>query len=290
MSCTAAFRVAACLLLAELVLAGTPTKKQGEFIVATVDAAPLTMLSPAEQERFVKALVGTRFDRSELDPALERARGALQDLGFFRALVGEPLVETLDTRTLPGKPEAKPVQLRFLDISLGEQYRMGEVHWNGVKVFPLSKVEPLFLLRPGDIFDLSKVRQSLEAVRKLYEASSYFDMVFSPETRISPENRTIDLTFTVEEGTVYRLTSVAWEGIEAFPASTLEQFLPVGDVYSDSKVQQAIKKVKSLYAEKGYLQAEISFDRTPIHPPKGTREDVRVNVTITVREGARTKQ
>ena len=168
----------------------------------------------------LESLFSKTYDKAKLDEDLERIRGAYQDEGYFKALVSEPTVTTRDTgggwfriplfyRNRPG---------RKVDISIpvveGEQYHLGEVSFTDVTLFtqPDQALRPLFAMQSGEIFDVSKIREGLENMRKVYGEFGYINFVASPETIIDDEERKIDMAFSVEEGKQFRVRRIDFAG------------------------------------------------------------------------------
>ena len=168
----------------------------------------------------LESIFSKTYDKSKLDEDLERVRGAYQDEGYFKALVSEPTVTTRETgggwfriplfyRNRPG---------RKVDITIpvveGERFHLGDVSFNDVTLFtrPDLALRPLFDMQSGDVFDVSKIREGLENMRKVYGEFGYINFVASPETVINDEERKIDMTFNVEEGKQFRVRRVDFSG------------------------------------------------------------------------------
>jgi len=179
--------------------ATSATASQGEFFVREIDSLALSGLFPKEQVEVRVRLIGRRFDGSQLEELMESVREALQNFGFFAAMVTQPSIEPLATGKAP-----TPVRLRFRVTQAERRYRLREVRWEGVKAFPVQMIEQLVPLQPGDVFDASKIRAGLEAVRRLYESSGYLHFVSTPSTTIDRDDATIAIVFSAQEGPLMR--------------------------------------------------------------------------------------
>ena len=165
-------------------------------------------------------LFAKTYDKAKLDEDLERIRGAYQDEGYFKALVSEPTITTRETGggwfripwIYPNRPGRK------VDISIpvveGERFQLGEVSFEDVTLFtePNLALRPLFDMQSGEVFDVSKIREGLENMRKLYGEFGYINFVASPETIIDDDERKIDMAFTVEEGQQFRVRRIDFAG------------------------------------------------------------------------------
>lgn len=267
-------------LLPALTLPIQESREAKQYVIASIDCAACAGLTPAEQKNLHKAVIGTRFSASHPQDAADRVRNAIQNLGFFTAVVRDPVVEVID----PQDPTR--VRLRFIDVTIGGRYRLRQLNWVGIKAFSASRLDAVFLLHPGDIFGVSKVRQGLEVVKRLYGTDGYINMVCTPDTEVHKEDQTIALTFNVEEGIQFRISVIRLLGLRTMPASELVDALPIkyGDVFDESKVAPAIEKMKSLYAAKGNPNVTIEATVQPMNEP-GT-----VSLIFTVNEGPLLKQ
>jgi outer membrane protein assembly factor BamA len=94
-----------------------------------------------------------------------------------------------------------PVSLTF-DVKEGPQFLVNSVEWWGVHAPSISsQVWELTALKPGDVFDRSKVQETAEGVRRLYHSSGYPDATVSPKIELHAPRRVL-LKFMVVEGAV----------------------------------------------------------------------------------------
>jgi outer membrane protein assembly factor BamA len=104
----------------------------------------------------------------------ERIRGALRDLGYFKAVVDEPRF------SFPAQGEGRRTAYVTVKAEPGTQYRIGEIRFERATVFPAAQLRNLFLMRGGDLFDITKVSQGLDELRKLYGTRGYVNCVVNP--------------------------------------------------------------------------------------------------------------
>ena len=168
----------------------------------------------------LESIFSKTYDKNKLDEDLERIRGAYQDEGYFKALVSEPKITSRETGggvfRIPLLYSNKPG--RKVDIAIpvveGEQYHLGDVTFNSVTLFtePDRALRPMFVMAKGDVFDVSKIREGLENMRKVYGEFGYINFVASPETVINDEARRIDMKFDVEEGKQFKIRRIEFAG------------------------------------------------------------------------------
>jgi len=139
-------------------------------------------------------------------------RGTLQDLGYLKVLPqGTPFLIRATEHELH-------YALR-IEMESGPQYRLGKVRFVSTQDAPLAFADSLLRsqleLKTGDLFSASKVRLAMENMARLYTSKGYIDMVPEPQTDFSEDDSRIDLTFRMDEGQLYRISSIDLFGGDA---------------------------------------------------------------------------
>ena len=163
------------------------------------------------------------FDREKLNEDMEvGVRGLYQDNGYFKVIVGEPILENIDTAgfrmgvPIAGRSHGKAVNIT-IPIEEGDRYRMGTlkiVSADPDKALSL-KVEALksiFPLHSGDLFAVGKVRKALEDYGKAYGQYGFIDFTAEPETEIDDEKKLINLTLKFSEEKQYYVRRIDFSG------------------------------------------------------------------------------
>ena len=168
------------------------------------------------------------FDRNTPQELSERIKDAFQRRGFFKTEVVKPL----HVAVIDGLARPSPVDVEAV-IKEGDRYRLGNIELRGYKAFDSQTLRPLFPLNRGDIFDIEKVRQGLEALRDLYGESGYLNFTPVPDTQFDESNHTISLVMDVDEGEQFRIEAVEFNAPRAVAAGLRGAWkLKIGDVYS----------------------------------------------------------
>jgi outer membrane protein insertion porin family len=76
--------------------------------------------------------------------------------GYVTATIGEPRIEYVQGKT--GKKPTKLIQL-VIPVNEGDQYRIGEVKFEGLTVFKEEGIRGLFKLQKGDIYKESRIQK-----------------------------------------------------------------------------------------------------------------------------------
>jgi len=103
-------------------------------------------------------------------------------------------------------------------VKQGAQYRLGEIHFQKATIFPSLQLRNRFPLRRGDLFNVSKIQDGLDDLRKLYETKGYVNFAFAavPEESRDESRRTIDLVVDVDEGRPYNFGQLYLDGVEPY--------------------------------------------------------------------------
>ena len=164
-----------------------------QFVVSQVNLPMTTQLSSSEQATIRARLIGRCFDDQQVAELAGRVRDTLQSFGYFRATVS-PTIAVVDVSRHP-----QPVSLN-LEVVEGARYKVREITWLGIEAISSEQIVPISQIRPEDILDMSKVRETLEAARRLYAAIGYPKASIVPEVQVHEAGHWVSLYFRVVEG------------------------------------------------------------------------------------------
>jgi outer membrane protein insertion porin family len=163
------------------------------------------------------------FDREKLNEDIEIGiRGMYQDNGYFKANVGEPILENVDTTgfrmgvPVAGRSHGKAVNIT-IPIEEGDRYHMGTlkiVSADPDKALSLKvdALKSIFPLHPGDLFAVGKIRKALEDYGKAYGQYGFIDFTAEPEMDIDDEKKVINLTLKFNEEKQYYVRRIDFSG------------------------------------------------------------------------------
>jgi outer membrane protein insertion porin family len=163
------------------------------------------------------------YDRQKLNEDLEVGiRGLYQDNGYFKVLVKEPVLESVDTTghrlgvPLTGKTHGKAVNIT-IPIEEGERYKMGTLRI--VSADPdkslslkVDALKNIFPLKQGDIFSTAKVRKALEDYGKAYGEFGFIDFTPEPAEDIDEAKKEINLILKFNEEKQYYVRRIDFVG------------------------------------------------------------------------------
>src|SRR6516225_426928 len=163
------------------------------------------------------------YDREKLNEDLEVGiRGLYQDNGYFRVLVKEPVLETVDTVRrrlgvpLSGKSRGKAANIT-IPIEEGPRYQMGALKI--VSADPdqglslnVAALKAAFPLKQGEVLNVAKLRKALKDYANLYGEYGFIDFTPEPEFDTDDRNKLINLTLKFDEQKQYYVRRIDFSG------------------------------------------------------------------------------
>lgn len=215
-----------------------PRKVRVEHV--TIDGAP-------DLEESIRARIHDRLpengfesDSDWIDAIEENAEEVLRDNGYFGAKV------SAQARVLSSDSAEEQVSV-YCQVAEGRQYRLGDIRFTGVHVFPPSELRSRVPLSDGDLFDLGKLRKGFEAWTRLYGTLGYINFTASPDIKISDDRQLISVVVKVEEDKQFTVGSVEVLGLDQQISSHgLKMKLKRGEVFNSKFVEDFFNDNKPL--------------------------------------------
>ncbi|MBI1939976.1 MAG: outer membrane protein assembly factor BamA [Acidobacteria bacterium] len=157
------------------------------------------------------------YDKDRILADLElNIRTMYQDNGYFYVVLKEPEVTMMDTkRRWPffffSWGRGKRVDIN-LPVEEGSQYRLGRFVIRGNKLFKQDVLSRVLQLEQGEVFNLGKVRKSIENYQKLYGAYGYINFTASPDIEPDNKKKLINLALDFEEGKQFFVHRIEFSG------------------------------------------------------------------------------
>jgi len=160
-------------------------------------------IDTAEMSSIVGAISDSCFDEQE-DAVATYVSAEFLQRGYLLAKVEHVRIDIGDALAVP-----KPATIHA-DVTEGPQYHLGELRFQGNKAFSDEKLKGVFPLKAGGVFNLSRVRGGLGALRALYGSAGYVDADFSPQWEIQSVVDAMDspkalIKISVNEGKQYHM-------------------------------------------------------------------------------------
>ena len=176
----------------------------------------------------------------------------MQDYGYFKAAVRP------QPHTLRSNPSGEQAWVTFY-VTEGPQYRLGQIQFAKAHVLPVAELRKQIPLKDGDVFDLSKIREGIEALTKLYDAHGYINFVASPDIQIDEARQAISVVMQLDEGHQFSVGSVQILGLDQQVSDqALKLNMKPGMVFSHKLVEDFYKQNKAI------LPADASWEDVTI--------------------------
>jgi outer membrane protein assembly factor BamA len=181
-------------------------------------------------------------DSNWINQAVEPVREALRSQGYFKNDVeGTPYL------TLGLANERR--YILSVAIGSGPQYKLGNLQFASSSDTPLLFADDLlrqqFHMQEGDLFNVLKIREGLEAIGRLYGSEGYIDATPEPEMTIDEKNLRIDLFIKVDEQKSYRIAKIEFLSPDTKARNKLNLPQEEGDVFNMARWRDFFAEDKS---------------------------------------------
>jgi outer membrane translocation and assembly module TamA len=149
-----------------------------------------------------------------------------------------------------------------VSIESGRQYRMGKIGFSA-KVFSEAQLKDQMQIATGDLFDVSKIRASLDALHRMYCRKGYINSTFEPAMELEETKGLIDVTIKVEEEKQYRVNSVEILGLEKSVETLLRSQINIqkGDIFDSPSLVEVLRKNQTFLPSGTSIEKLISLYR-----------------------------
>src|ERR1700733_4912185 len=190
------------LLLANSVSAQSKSETPGQSVTppesptVVVDGVKIeggTELTAEERTSIANSLEGETAHSDWLDRLKANATRQLQNDGFLDG-TAEAKVEPI--RLLDGKEHVAVL----LALTAGPRYSIRNVYWAGASIFSTAQLENISLLRVGDVFRTSTLRDSESLLRQAFAARGYNAALVALFFQKYPETGKVAVYLQITEG------------------------------------------------------------------------------------------
>ncbi len=201
---------------------------------------------------FLENLFARTYDASKLEEDTERVRRALQDRGYFRAGVADPITHIRNEGGLSFFT-FRPRQGKRIDIRIpveeGQRYRLGGVTFTGnTHVQNVKALRAQFPTKDGEWFNATAVGKGLDNLRKAYGSLGYINFTAVPTPRIDDAKHQVFLDIDIDEGKPFTVSRIEFQGntITRDRVIRRELLLEEGQVYNSNMWEQSLLRLNQL--------------------------------------------
>jgi outer membrane protein insertion porin family len=203
---------------------------------------------------FLENIFAKTYDATKLDDDMELVREALQNRGYFKANVGQPLTQIRDTghegfhipllQHGPGKA---------MDITVpveeGDRYRLGAITFKGNKTITNEKaLRSVFPIKDGDIFSRQKIAKGLENLKNAYGTQGFINFTSIPTPSFDEQKKTVSFEIDIDEGKQFSVRRIEFEGNTTTRDKVIrrELMLEEGQRYNEQYWKLSLQRLNQL--------------------------------------------
>lgn len=223
------------------------------------------------------------LSRTKVQSAQQRILEIYRRMGRYAATIEPKIIKLEDNR----------VDLVF-EINEGDVTYVRKINFLGNKHVDSRHLEKALLTKQtrwyrffasDDTYDPDRFIADQHFLRQYYKDSGYPDFrIISAVAELSPDQKDLFITFTVEEGERYKVGKIDVKSeIKKLPAENLQSLvlLSENDWYCDKLIEQSITTMTEATGSMGYAFANID------HTITKNREQKTIDITFEVKEGPR---
>jgi outer membrane protein insertion porin family len=200
------------------------------------DGQVKSVMATRERQYFI---LRGKVHRQRLEEDIERILQLYNDHGFIQARVDSHDV-TLD-------PARARVTVTIVVVE-GPQFRVGTLDLEGASVLPLDEVRRQVLMKPGEVFSRTKLRDSMNNITKLYSTIGRASADAVPSVTQNEATRTVDIRIEVTEGPDVFVERINVTGNVRSEEKILRREVPFaeGDLFTSAKLDRAKQRLTNL--------------------------------------------
>lgn len=180
-------------------------------------------------------------------------------------------------------PRTNKVILTFF-IDEGRRVTVRQVEVEGAVFFSEKKVRKLLKkTRRKKVFKEDALTEDLQVLAHAYRNAGFLEVALDDSRRdFSSDRSEVTLVLVVTEGRRYTVGDVSFAGATLYAESELRRAVTLksGSLYEQTRMDETLRNLQDLYADKGYLRAEVA-PATETRPTGATTGVVDLRFGIT---------
>jgi outer membrane protein assembly factor BamA len=193
-------------------------------------------------------------DSDWVNQAIQPIRDALRDQCYFKASV----------EATPYLVRALPTEKQYVlavKTETGPKYYLGKLRFANADpdgpslVFADDLLRQQMPLKQGEPFDVSKIREGLEAIERLYGSRGYIDVTPEPESTVDEERLRIDLLIKLDQQPRYTIRKMEFLSLDPNTQNHLKLPQEIGEPFNSVRWRNFFEE------NKAYLPAKASPEK-----------------------------
>ncbi|WP_238696220.1 outer membrane protein assembly factor BamA [Thiomicrorhabdus sediminis] len=195
---------------------------------------------------------GRVYNNAQLDQVIVDLKRRYQNQGYYAA--------SIDIQT--SEMDRDRVAIKVV-INEGEPATIGRINLVGNNIYSDDRLKAKMQMEEGgdDKYSKPKMEADIETIKSFYMDNGYADFkVRSSQVSISADQTKVFTTINMTEGAQFKIDQVDYIGELIIGRDEVEQLVDVkaGDIFSRSKIIDAVNKIRDRLSEEGYAFAEVA--------------------------------
>jgi len=178
-----------------------------------------------------------RYSEPILEQDLKTVSEKYLDNGYIQAEIGDPEVEA-----------TKKGLVVTVRVREGDQFKVGAIDMQGDETIDKELLRQALQLKEGQVFSRSLLDDDRERLEHNYSDRGFFNAKVEPQTRVHPEEKTIDVAYDVKKGSLSFLREIDITGNKTTidPVVRRELMIVEGELYSAAAVDISKARLERL--------------------------------------------
>lgn len=221
-------------------------------------------LTTTKLKKKATSKVGEPLDERKLFTDSQAMRELYQKAGYpgteikYSVTIDENAGRGAATYEIHESPKVKITEIDFVGAQTFSQRKLA-------KTMKTKKKWMWSWLTQRGVFKEDQFEDDREKLAQFYRSKGYIDFEIKDVKFEHPTPTTMILRIYMEEGRVYKVGSVTFEGATMFPTNTVDRDfkLKPGAVFAPANLGKDIQKVEDFYGSKGYIDTTTSSGNPP---------------------------
>jgi outer membrane protein insertion porin family len=154
---------------------------------------------------FAEAAIGTEFKDAPVRTLLDKS---IRPLYEARGRIRVAFTKVAAEKSAEAGVDAVAVTVT---IDEGQEFKLGQIHYAGGQSRDLDKLAGL---RAGELADFDEVKKAQDRIVQKFRGTGYLHAAVKQDRTVHDEERTVDLTLTVEPGPRFAFGKLIVEGLD----------------------------------------------------------------------------
>lgn len=131
-------------------------------------------------------------------------------------------------------------------VDEGLQYHLGDIRFEGDSTVPETEVREAIPLREGELFSVSKVREGIQSLTKLFGSHGYIDFTVVPRTEVDQNLQRISLVMHLDTQKQFRVGKIDVVGLDPTLEAQVRSIVRPGEIFNPATLDEFFKDRKAV--------------------------------------------